>query len=214
MAGRSLGDQLKAVFAKVGIKYTIVRSTGNITGESLDYTQNRQVTKPFTIEHQLEVELAYDSQVVIGDLLWFQDGRRYLVGHMDPNIFRGTELTRTAQLFKCNAQINLYHPTTTGTFERITTWSPVATAVYVVLVSKDYGARDDFTPDPISRPDRATFQMWTQRPPEMVIGDRVEVIGSSRGLGPGGIVRLSVETIDQFTYRGLDLIYLSEDARV
>jgi hypothetical protein len=98
----SLGEDLKEVFAEVGTAFTILRDEGNISGEFLIYEINRQVTKPFVREFFYEAEFAYDTVVVPGDVVVFDDSRRFLVANVTDSHFENSAIEKEGVLYKCN----------------------------------------------------------------------------------------------------------------
>lgn len=98
-----VGEDLKETFADVGTAFTILRDSGNLTGEFLVYEINRQVTKPFVREFFLEAELSYDTEVVAGDIITFDgDGRLFLVANVSPEQFENEVIEYQSVLYKCN----------------------------------------------------------------------------------------------------------------
>ena len=84
----SIGPDLKEVLSDVGTAYTIIRDSGNITGEFLDFETNAQVTKPFIKEFFLDAVLSYDTEAVVGDIIEFNvAGDRYLIMNKTPEMF-------------------------------------------------------------------------------------------------------------------------------
>lgn len=98
----SVGDDLKETFQDVGTSFTIIRESGDVTGEYLIYEINRQVTKPFVREFFLEAELAYDSAVEAGDVVQLSDLRIFLVANKSPEHFENAIVEHQCVLYKCN----------------------------------------------------------------------------------------------------------------
>lgn len=98
----SIGDDLKECFLDVGTAFTIIRDSGNVEGEYLVYEINRQVTKPFIREFFIEAEMQYDTSVAVGDVIQFDDLRKFLVVNLSPEQLENAVIKNDAVLYKCN----------------------------------------------------------------------------------------------------------------
>jgi len=109
----SIGEKIKRkVLQKLGVVFVIERDSGDVTGERLTYELNRQVTKPFIREHFLEATLAYDTEVIGGDVIEFSaDGRHFLVANVTPDQFKNVIVEKSAVLYKTNVSGELRRPT-------------------------------------------------------------------------------------------------------
>ena len=207
-------QDLKAVFEEVGMGYTILRSGGNITGEFLDYTPNTQVTKPFTIEHQLQVEFAFDTKAVVGDILQFtNDGRKYIVMHINEETFENSTITKSGVLYRLNVVVNITRLPAAIDYKTAATWTDVLLNVDALLESKEYGARIDTTPKPIEGIPRFTFVAYMPNSVPVVKDDRITVQGYVPRFPNTAVQHLRVDQVDDFTFRGTTVLYLREDAR-
>ena len=107
----SIGSTLKEVYEDLGTAFTIIRDSGDVTGEYLVYEINRQVTKPFIREFFLEAELAYDTEAVPGDVISFDsDNRTFLMMNKTPEQFENTAINHQCVLYKCNVSGELFRP--------------------------------------------------------------------------------------------------------
>ena len=83
----TIGLDIKEVLREVGNTITIIRDSGNITGEYTMFQSNAQVTKPFIREFFLEGWLSYDTEAVVGDIVEFVVmGDRYIVMNKSPKM--------------------------------------------------------------------------------------------------------------------------------
>ena len=101
-------DSVKRTIESVGTALTILRDGGDVTGEYCDVEPNSQVTKPFVREFFLEASLVFDTEVVPGDVVQFDDGRKLLVMNSTPAQFRNEVITNEAVLYKCNVSGELW----------------------------------------------------------------------------------------------------------
>lgn len=111
----TLGDDIKDVFTEVGTAYNIIRDVETLSGEFLDETLNRQVTKPFVKEFFLEVSLPFDTRAVGGDVIQFtKDSRTFLIVHINPEDFENLSVTQESVLYKANVSGELLRPSGEG----------------------------------------------------------------------------------------------------
>lgn len=109
----AIGADIKEVFEDVGTAYTILRTSGNISGEYLDFSVNRQVTKPFIRAFFLEASIAYDTVSIAGDILQFDTTNdKYILMNKTPELFENAIVTNECILYKCNVSGELSRPTT------------------------------------------------------------------------------------------------------
>lgn len=210
----SLGDDIGSIFEDVGLAYTIIRDAGNISGEFLDYEDNRQVTKPFFIEHQLTVFLKYNSQLVCGDLLQFNtDTRRFFVMHLSEGVFENEIISKDGVLFKVNAKVDILRPSHTGTaWAPTSAWTTVLSDKDAVIDFQASSVRVDEGLDPVQDVLRRTNIVYVPKSYDLRVGDRFQVKNYT-GPGPAGALNLQVQVIDLFTYRGMCFVQTMEDAR-
>jgi len=99
----SVGDDIKEAIVDVGSTYTIVRDAGNVAGEYGLLEYSSQVTKPITIEHFRRAMIAYDTDMITGDVVEFDaTGHRFLVTNIMPDLFENAVVHYESVLYKCN----------------------------------------------------------------------------------------------------------------
>jgi len=108
-----VGDDIKAAYQEVGIHYSVNRGTlpgtsGELTGGYLMYDPNLQASKPFLRNFAVEASLAYDTVVMSGDLLTLDDGQKFLVNVVTPDVLQGSAIEKLANLYKVNVSGELY----------------------------------------------------------------------------------------------------------
>lgn len=103
-----VGDKIKVAHEKVGLTFTVLRDSGNISGEYAIIEENRLVTKPFIREYFQEAQFDYDSQVIAGDIIVTSDLRHMMVMNFTPTIFQNEIVVNEAVLYKCNVSGELY----------------------------------------------------------------------------------------------------------
>ncbi len=140
----TLGDDIKAVFTEVGTAYNIIRDAEVLSGEFLDETLNRQVTKPFVKEFFLEVSLPFDTRAVGGDVIQFtEDSRTFLIVHINPEDFENASVTQESVLYKANVSGELLRPSGEGWDSnyqpQMDVMTSVQTSVYGLLTERLFG---------------------------------------------------------------------------
>jgi hypothetical protein len=142
----TIGPDIEEVLEEVGTKFTILRDSGNITGEYLDFEPNSQVTKPFIREFFLEAMLSYATAVVSGDVIQFDTtGSRYLVMNFTPALFENVVINYDVVLYKTNVHLNIYRSSIVqdANYRDRTVWNLVKGNVDALMVSPLYGSSID-----------------------------------------------------------------------
>jgi len=86
-----------------GAAYTVVRTTGDISGEYAFARITAQATKPITLEHFRRCALPYDTTAAAGDVIEFDTtSERFLVTNRLPRLLENTLTHYDAILYKCN----------------------------------------------------------------------------------------------------------------
>ena len=99
----SVGLDIKDALEEVGVAYTIIRDTGNISGEHGLLEASSQTTKPLTLEHFRKSMLPYDTQIVTGDVVRFDVvDETYLATNMLPELFENAVAHYDTVFYKCN----------------------------------------------------------------------------------------------------------------
>lgn len=149
----TLGDDYKEVIYEIGSQFTIIRDSGNVSGEFVRIKLNAQVTKPFIREFFVEADFSYDTAVIAGDVVVLGDGRAFLVMNITPHLFEDEAYRRTAVLYKSNVIGTLYRPREikVGYNTRIV-WQIVKQSVYGLFTESYYGheLNDDAPVGPVT----------------------------------------------------------------
>jgi hypothetical protein len=142
----TIGPDIEEVLEEVGTKFTILRDSGNVTGEYLDFEPNSQVTKPFIREFFLEAMLSYATEVVSGDVIQFDTtSSRYLVMNFTPALFENVVINYDVVLYKTNVHLNIYRSSIVqdANYRDRTVWTLVKANVDALMVSPLYGSSLD-----------------------------------------------------------------------
>jgi hypothetical protein len=212
----TLGDDIKAVMVEVGVGYTIRKETKKILGEYLDYDENTQMTKPFTFQNFLHVNLAYDTAVEAGDVLIFNtDGRKYLVVGILPELFENEILQKSSTLYKTNSTVSLLRLSgETVNYHTKNKWIPINTDFPSLLVDKLYAAQLDETTHTFTAVDVVGLILYAPSFVKPIPLDRIVVSGESPYRGAmSGELRYKVTSIENHAFENISVVYLEEDTR-
>lgn len=140
-----IASGIKRAIEKVGTAYTVIRDSGNISGEFLDYDVNRQVTKPFIREFFVEVTLPYDTPAVAGDVIQFDEDRRcFLVMNQSPERFKNALISYQSVFYKANVSGELQRFSgetgwSSQTYTRDSHWETEKSPAYGLLTENLFG---------------------------------------------------------------------------
>ena len=140
----AIGADIKEVFEDIGTAYTILRDAGDISDEYLDFSVNRQITKPFIRAFFLEASLAYDTQSIAGDVIQFDTtGDKYILVNKTPELFENAVVTNECVLYKCNVSGELTRPTTsdrsTQTYQKTDVFNSVKSDCNALMTEQLFG---------------------------------------------------------------------------
>lgn len=134
----STGQDIKEALADIGPTITIIRDSGDIAGEYVDYDTNAQVTKPFIREFFLEAMVSYDTDLIPGDVFEIDIiGERYLLMNKTPTIIEGEVGYYDSVFYKCNVSGELLRPSgetrSSQTYQKAATFSSERSVAYGLL---------------------------------------------------------------------------------
>lgn len=202
----TIGPDIKEAIQEIGPAITIVRDSGNVTGEYIITKGNAQVTKPFIREFFLEAKFQYDSEAVAGDFIEIDTtGDRYIIMNFTPLLFEDTVFEYDSVLYKTNVTATIYRPSETReNYRTRTVWSTVKSGIKLLLTTPLHG-HDLETDEQLGLLGIENHELY---------------IPSSIGIQPLDRVWLStgeyfrVETIKKRRYEDVDVCGLGEDTRV
>lgn len=208
-------EKIKKTLKKLGTSYTIIREAGNVTGEKLDYESNSQVTKPFIREHFLEVTFMYDTEVVPGDVLQFdEDQRKFLVMNADPELFKDVIITKSGVLYKCNTVGNLQRPSGESVnYTEVIHWNEVKSGVDALMTDKLYGTRME---DDVQYAQFGIKSLILYVPKSLGIAalDRWVLSGETFAFDDEQEqVMYKISHVERKSFPGVDIAYLEEENR-
>lgn len=207
MAG--IGADISEVIGEVGLPFTILRTTGNISGEYCTYEMNTQATKPFIREHQLEADFIYTTQAVVGDIIEFEDGRHYLIMNLIPEIFEEEVVNYSATLYLCNTPVTacLLRPQEirdAETYNMVAGWQTIIAApMYAVLDDRAFGSMVD------EMEEVGQIQLWKIN---LIIPKNYGIKSFDR-LVVSPTEYYKVDTVENYWYPGCHRALLVEDTR-
>jgi len=107
-----IGKSLKGALETVGIAFSILNSgEADVDGGYLTAKTNRQVTKPFIREFFRDAEVAYDTDVVSGDVIKFDvTDEVFVVINSTPQVVLNEIIRHLCVLYKCNVSGEIQRP--------------------------------------------------------------------------------------------------------
>ena len=205
----SIGIDIKDVLEEVGSSYSIIRDAGNISGEYGDIMFSSQVTKPITIESFRRMTMAYDTQVVTGDVIELDvTNTRYMVTNKLHEQFENSIVTVEGILYKCNISSGeLLRPSgetwSSNTYHKETQWQVIKNNCDAMQVAALYG--NDLETD-------QELALLGLRKDELYIPDSVGIQAMDRFQPASGEYYL-VASVETRRFPGIDVAILEEDNR-
>lgn len=203
-----IGIDIKEVFEEVGNYYTIIHEgIENLSGEYLVYELNRQVTKPFVREYFLEAEMAYDTQALVGDILLFDDGRKFLVMNVSPEMFENVDILYSSVLYRANVDANIWRSSGEdwdANYLKSSQWTPVVLDTPILITESLYG-HDLETDEELAQFGLEKHEAYAPSYLGIEPLDRIEWASGEF---------YKVEVIKTRRYDGMDVLELAEDTRL
>jgi hypothetical protein len=138
----TIGPDIEEAINEAGTAFTIIRDSGNVTGEYLYYKPNAQVTKPFIREYFLEAWFTYQTSVAAGDIVEFNVTEdRYIVMNITALLYENEAYRYDGVLYKTNVQADILRPThiRNSQYRMRTMWSLYAEDVDCLLTTPLHG---------------------------------------------------------------------------
>jgi len=204
----TIGPDIKEAIVEVGIGFTIIRESGNITGEYLTAKSNAQVTKPFIREFFLEGTMCYDTQAVSGDIIEFDTtGARYLVTHRTPTLFENTVIRYEVVLYLANVIVSVLRPVEIRdphTYHMRTTLPVVKSGVSLTLTTPLFG-QSLVTDEELGMLGIETHEVYAPSSYGITYLDRIKILSTGQ--------YYRVEAVRKYRFAGVDVIDVGEDLR-
>jgi len=204
----SLGEDIEEAIEDVGTAFTILRDSGDVTGEYLDFEINTQITKTFIREFFLEATLSYNTSAIAGDLIKFDITENvYLVMNKTPELFENAIITNECTLYKANVSGELLRPSgeawDTQTYHKETQWNSIKSNCYALQTEALYG-HDLDTDEELGLIGVENHELYIPHSTGVQKLDRYESVSDEY---------YRVETIKTRRYGNVDVIELGEDRR-
>ena len=204
----SIGPDIKEVYEEVGITFTLIRESGDVSGEYLHFHLNRQVTKPFIREFFLESFFAYDTDVQAGEVVKFDTTEdAYLVMNKTPQLFENEIIQYHGVLYKCNVSGELQRPSGEdewdSNYRKQTTFEVIKSNCYALQTEALYG-HDIDTDEELGMIGVENHELYLPASVGVQQLDRyVPVSGED----------YRVDTIKKRRYNAIDVVELSKETR-
>jgi len=203
----SIGPDIKSTLEEVGSSYTILRDSGNITGEYTWTKANAQVTKPFIREFFLEGWFSYDTEAVVGDIVEMNiSGKKFLVMNKTPDLLENQIYRYSVVLYMCNIVADVLRPTDQEPDDRwrvTTLWSTIASQINCLITTPLYG-HELTREDEIGLLGISVYEMYAATSLGIIALDRIRISSNQY---------YKVETVKPWRYEGVDVFELREDTR-
>jgi len=205
----TIGPDIREVLDEVGTSYTILRDTGNVTGEKTYYQSNSQVTKPFIREFFLEAWFPYNTQAVGGDYVQLlTTGEIFLVMNKTAQMFEDAVIKWDVVLYKCNVTIDVLRPVEPDSWDsdyrKLTSWSYIKEQKYALITTPLYG-HDLATDEELGYLGLEVHEMYAPISLGIETLDRIKLTS---------LEYFRVETIKPRRYEGVNVYEIGEDSRV
>lgn len=204
----TIGADIKEALADAGGAFTILREAGNVSGEYGTYEPTSQATKPITLEHFRHGALAYNTDVVAGDVIELDEtSERFLIMNKLP-MLSGDAITKHESVFyKCNiANGELLRPSgevRDNQYHKETRWDPIKTDCDAMQVAALYGN---------SLEDEEEMAMLGLRKDETYLPHSVGAQVLDRWQPVSGEY-YQVSTVEHRRFPGVDVLIVEEDHR-
>jgi len=201
----TIGPDIKEVLAEVGVKYLVLRDSGNVTGEYLTYKPNAQVTKPFIREYFLEAALSHDTKAVSGDIIQFVITEDcYIIMNSTPALFENAVIKYESVLYKTNVLIDVLRPSNVrdvNTLQMRTIWTPIKTRAKALISVPMFGIDLD-TNEELGLIGIGNYELYLPSSYGAQVLDRIRVSSSEF---------YRVETVKRRRYNNVDVLDIGED---
>lgn len=202
----AIKDDIKEALDDIGTEYLVLRDSGNVSGEKLDWNPNRQVTKPFIKEFFIEALLPYDSSALPGDYIQIVPTNEiYLTTSRTPQVFENEIIQYDGVIYKCNVSGELLRPLYSGydsNYKRTQTLSLIKENCYALLTASLFGG--GLEDDELGQLNISNNEMYIAKSIGIQIGDRYSPVS-------GEYYRVS--DIKTRRFPGVDVVILEEDNR-
>lgn len=207
----TIGPDIKEAIVEVGLSYTIIRDSGNISDNYLTAKPNEQVTKPFIREFFLEAQITYDSSLVAGDIIEFDTtGDRFIVMHLTPTLFENVIIRYESVLYKTNVKVTILRPgerRNPNSLVLETYWDIVKQDVDLLLTTPLFG-QDLETAEELGLLGIESHEIWCPDSYGIQLLDRIRI---TSGVGAGDYWR--AEAKRKYRFEACDVVKVGEDTR-
>lgn len=204
----TIGPDIDEVLDEVGTSFTILRDSGNLTGEKTYFKSNSQVTKPFIREFFLEAWFPYNTQAVGGDYVQFITTQDiYIVMNITPSMFEDAVIKYDVVLYKCNVQLDILRPYESddwdANYQKLTSWQMIAGRKWGLVTTPLYG-HDLATDEELGYLGLEVHELYLPENLGVQTLDRIRLTS---------LEFFRVETIKPRRYEGVNVFEIGEDTR-
>ena len=208
MAG--LGLDVKEVYTELGSLASLVNHSPVVTNERVIYEINAQATKPFIREHHLDATFAFDTALVVGDVVHIiETDKYYMAMNKTPEMFEDEVVEWSVVLYLCNlpALAHIIRPLEvrdTSSYNIVHGWHIVADdPVYGLLSDRIFGSAIEQSVQagqlPVWRMDLYIPKFYDIKPLDRLVISATEFY--------------KVEQVESYNYPGVNVAMIVEDTR-
>ncbi len=203
-----LGPDIAEVYDELGSSVNIIGRNPAIS-EKIIYDINAQGTKPFVREHHLDCTFPYNTEAVVGDILYITSiARYYLVMNLTPELFEDSIVEYSGVIYLCNLPLtaHIVRPVEVRDpeYDIVSGWQVVVDSpIYGLVSDRVFGSEiEGNTQEGQSQNWR--IDLYLPKTYEIKPLDRL-IISSTEFY--------KIETIEAYNYPGVNVALLVEDNR-
>ena len=210
-----LKEDIKQTLTTHGSTISIRRTPANVV-EVYDTEPIYQASKPFRLEHIVQLTSPFDSVLIVGDIADDALGEdTYLIVHSDAEIVNREIISKNVISYKTNCNIDLKRETKSGpAYNPTVSWANVKADLPCVVDDTAYAAKLDDSPIPYQNIQEKVIYLYVPTTVGAKVGDRVHIKSGSFGNTADGAMFYEVTTIDYYTFLGISILHTKEDSRI
>lgn len=202
----TIGPDIDEAIEEVGTAFTVIRDSGNVTGEYLFFKPNQQVTKPFIREFFLEAWLVYNTSAVAGDIIEFnKTANKYIIMNLTPYLFENEIIKYDGVLYKTNVTATILRMSQfrNAQYHMETRWSVVKADTDLLLTTALFG-HDLDSDEQIAMLGIERHEMYAPSSIGIKVHDRIKLSATEY---------FRVENVKKRRYQNVDVFDIGEDTR-
>ena len=203
----SLGSDIAELLSEVASSFVILRDSGDISGEYCDISINFQATKPFIISYFRNAVFQYNSNVISGDVIIFDNTEdSYLITTLNPEEFENSIVTKQGVLYLCNVSGELLRPSgevwNTDYYHKEQSWETIKSDCRALLVNPEL--RNKLTDEEAVMVSIEDNELYLPASVGVAVNDRYVPVSGEY---------YKIDVVNSYRYFGISVCKLVEDTR-